>query len=384
MNKSGFFPSFLIILFTVIVSSFMLLQQSVSIADTKNHSVKMNYTRQKPVLSKEINESLTIGAIGDILIHDTVYQDALHGGTYQFDPIFKNVKDMMEKPDLLTANQESTLGGTELGLSSYPLFNSPHDVANSLVNAGVDIVSTANNHSLDKGEKGIDSETAYFDSVGLPYVGTFRDTDDQQRLRILSKNGFNLAFLSYTYGTNGIPLPYGKDFLVNIINREKMAQEIHRARRQADAVIISLHWGIEYQRMPTKQQKELANFLVDEGADIILGSHPHVLQPMEWIKTKDGRKAFVIYSLGNFISGQEGDYKDIGGLLTIRITKNITNNSSVHSIELSDPEFFPTYVSSTHLKNYKVVPLSHAGEFGLSNSDQKYKEIEDYMTQWMK
>ena len=168
-------------------------------------------------------------------------------------------------------------------------------------------------------------------------MGSFLDEQDRQKLRIINKNGIKLAFLSYTYGTNGIPVPTGKDFLVNLINRETMKEEIHQAKKEADVVVMSIHWGNEYQRIPTTEQKDLASFLANEGVDIIFGSHPHVLQPMEWIQTNDGRKTFVIYSLGNFISGQYNDYKDIGGLATIDITKHVSEKGN--SIEFSNPFF---------------------------------------------
>jgi poly-gamma-glutamate synthesis protein (capsule biosynthesis protein) len=329
-----------------------------------------------------MKEKITLGAIGDILIHDKIYKDAFNGATYRFDPMFENVKPLLEKTDILTANQESKLGGLALGLSGYPMFNSPYEVADALVHTGVDIVSTANNHTLDKGEKGIRSEAHYLESIGLPHVGSFLDEKDHQNLRILNKNGIKLAFLSYTYGTNGIPVPGGKEFLVNLINRETMKKEIHRAKKHADVIVMSIHWGNEYKRMPTSDQKDLADFLANEGVDILFGSHPHVLQPMEWIKTADGRKTFVIYSLGNFISAQHGDYKDIGGLATIDITKHVSNKGN--SIELSNPVFNPTYVSSKKNHIFRVVPLEKAGSFGVSNADEKYKEIQTHMHQWLR
>ena len=161
-----------------------------------------------------------------------------------------------------------------------------------------------------------------------------------------------------------------------------MKAEIARAKTQADVVVMSLHWGNEYQRIPTTDQKALAQFLANEGVDIILGSHPHVLQPMEWIKTNNGRKSFVIYSLGNFISGQHSNYRDIGGLATIDITKQITEKGS--TIGLSNPVFTPTYVSSQKNKSFQIVPLDKAGAYGLSNAGSKYNEIEQHMTQWLK
>ncbi|MCM2532517.1 CapA family protein [Neobacillus pocheonensis] len=383
MKKKGTIPSLLIIIVCIALAvSIFIQQQKIKLALETFHPIKLHALRHQTDMGIGLTEKITIGAIGDILIHGVVYQDALKGNRYNFDPIFENVKSLLEKPDIVTANQESLLGGIELGLSTYPLFNSPHEVADALEHTGVDIVSTANNHSLDRGEKGVDSEAAYLDKIGLPYVGSFVDEKDKEKLRIIEKNGIKIAFLSYTYGTNGIPIPAGKDFLVNLINRDLMKDEIHRAKKEADVVVMSIHWGVEYQRIPNNDQKDLANFLANEGVDVIFGSHSHVLQPMEWIKTKDGRKTFVVYSLGNFISGQTNDYKDIGGLATIDITKHISEKGE--SIELSNPVFDPTFVSSQSFKNYRVVPLGNAGSFGLPNADGKYKEIQAHMTQWLR
>lgn len=381
MKKKTPILSVFIIFFCMIIAVVLLIQQhQTQKADAVVHVTKPNSLRPQPVMGRSVTEKITIGAIGDILMHDRVYKYAYNGHRYNFDPLFADVKSLLKKPDILTANQESTLGGLKLGLSSYPTFNSPHEVADALVHTGVDIVSTANNHSLDKGEKGIDSEAKYLNSIGLPHVGSFIDEEDREKLRILNKNGIKIAFLAYTYGTNGIPIPDDKDFLVNLINRDIMKDEIHRAKKVADVVVMSIHWGNEYQRFPTDEQKNLAQFLADEGADIIFGSHPHVLQPMDWIRTKDGRKAFVVYSLGNFISGQSGNYKDIGGMATIDISKQVSEKGS--SITLSNPHFYPTFVSKK--KHYKVYPFEKAGPYGLSNPTVKYKEIQNHMFQWLR
>jgi poly-gamma-glutamate capsule biosynthesis protein CapA/YwtB (metallophosphatase superfamily) len=384
MKKKAIISSVLIISACVVLSAVLFIQQQQNnkVASAKIHPTKEHTQRSQPIMGRTLTEKLTIGAIGDILIHDTVYQDAFNGTEYNFNPIFENVKNTLESPDVLTANQESMLGGTDIGVSSYPMFNSPHEVADALVNTGVDIVSLANNHTLDKGERGILSATDYLNSIGLPHVGSYLNEEDRQKLRIINKNGIKLAFLSYTYGTNGIPIPDGKDFLVNLINRDLMSDEIHRAKKEADVVIMSIHWGNEYQRIPTDEQKELANFLANEGVDIIFGSHPHVLQPMEWIQNEDGRKTFVIYSLGNFISGQVRDYKDIGGMATVEITKHVTETGK--NIELSNPAFYPTFVSSQRSSHYQVVPLENAGSFGLQNAAARYQEIQDHMTQWLR
>ncbi|SFA89132.1 MULTISPECIES: CapA family protein [unclassified Bacillus (in: firmicutes)] len=370
--------STVLILFTV--SLFLLLYQK-NTASAKIYSAAPHSSRNTNIESRGLTEKLTIGAIGDILIHDWVYEDAFKNGKYDFKPMLTEVKPLLQSPDILVANQETVLGGAELGVSSYPMFNSPTEVGDAFVDAGVDIVTNANNHSLDKGERGVQSAIRYYEKKGLPYVGSFKNFEDQQKLRIIRKNGIKLAFLSYTYGTNGIPVPEGKGYLVNLIDREKMKNEIHRARKEADVVIMALHWGNEYQRVPTNEQKELGQFVIDEGVDIIFGHHPHVLQPMEWAEAADGRKAFIVYSLGNFLSGQMRDYKDIGGIATLEITKTISKNE--RKIELSNPVFIPTYVENKNLKNYRVLPLEKAGSVGAVNATVKNNEILDHMLQWL-
>lgn len=344
-------------------------------ANNVQYVAKMHAARTSVPVEKKLVEKATLAAIGDILIHDWLYEDAKTQNGYNFKPMLKQVKPLLLKPDLLLANQETVLGGTELGLSSYPMFNSPQEVGDAFIDAGVDIVSTANNHSLDKGEKGILAAINYYHKKGLPYVGSFKDQADQQTLRILNANGIRVAYLAYTFGTNGIPIPSGKKYLVNLIDGQKMKNDIQRAKQKADIVVISIHWGNEYQRLPSDKQKRLAQFLSNEGADIIFGHHPHVLEPMDWIQAKDGRKTFVVYSLGNFLSGQIWDYKDIGGIASIDITKYVSPSGT--KIELSNPQFIPTFVKSTHRRNYHIVPLQTIGP-------AKYKEIMNHMTQWLR
>lgn len=367
----------------VITIGGLYFQSEQSIAqENTGFTIENNQTRELIVEGKNYEEKVKIAAIGDILIHDTVFFDAATDDGFDFKPMLAPVKDILVKPDILLANQETILGGLELGLSGYPTFNSPQEVGEAIIDAGVDIVSNANNHTLDKGEKGIQTSLGYLSEVGLPYVGSFKDSEDKKRLRVLDHNGVKIAYLSYTYGTNGIPVPEGKDFLVNLIEKEAMKAEIHRAKEVSDVVVMSIHWGNEYQRFPDDIQKDLAHFIVNEGVDIIFGHHPHVLQPMEWIQADDGRQAFVIYSLGNFLSGQMWDYKDIGGMVSLDIIKMITPNGT--SVELANPEFTPTYVSSNEQRNYRVVPLEEAGKYGLENAATKYKEINAHMTELLK
>jgi poly-gamma-glutamate capsule biosynthesis protein CapA/YwtB (metallophosphatase superfamily) len=332
---------------------------------------------------KTFSSSMTLSAIGDILIHSTVYKDAKTGSGYDFKPMFAAVKPLLEKSDITVANQESMIGGAELGLSTYPSFNSPYEVADALKDAGVDIVSIANNHTLDRGEEAILNATNYYNKIGLLYVGSYQNPEDRKNIRVLSRNGIKVSFLSYTYGTNGIPVPEGKDYLVNLIQIDQIKKDIMEAKKISDCVVVNMHWGNEYERFPSNEQKQLAKELADAGAHLILGHHPHVLQPMEWITRKDGGKSFVIYSLGNFLSGQVGHYKDIGGVLTVQIKKEWSQEGKAE-VFIENPQFTPTYVANKQLKQFRVVPLTSATSYGLTNADKIYHEIQKHMEQWLK
>lgn len=364
----------------IILSSFLLtrMYNENQAKEIRTMAVDKHVTKTVSFNSKTLSTSITLGAIGDILIHDWVYNDAKTETGYDFTPMFQHVASILHEPDLLLANQETILGGTEIGISSYPFFNSPQEVGDALVASGVDIVSTANNHSLDKGERGLIASLNYMDKIKLSHVGTYRSSNEQQTIKILTKNGIKVAYLSYTYGTNGIPIPKGKNYLVNLIDKNQMQQEIQQAKLIADVIVMSIHWGNEYERFPTATQKELAQFLAKEGVDIIFGHHPHVLQPMEWIKSENKRQCLVVYSLGNFLSGQNKDYKDIGGMATIKVTKNVDNNGT--RINLTNPNFYPTFVSKRNwVKNYRIVPLQDADNYGLSNAKEKFEEIQNHM-----
>ncbi|MDX8344349.1 CapA family protein [Rossellomorea sp. YZS02] len=324
----------------------------------------LHTTREVQASGKSMKASASLAAIGDILLHDTVYNDAKSENGYNFTPMFSPIKNMLETPDFLIANQESTPGGVELGVSSYPLFNSPKDIVKSLQEVGVDAVTNANNHSLDQGEKGLKSAIDYYEKISMPYVGAFKSREDQERIRTFNVNGIKFALLSYTYGTNGIPVPKGKEYLVNLIDEHKMIQEITKAKDlNVDLVVLSLHWGNEYQRFPTEEQERLAKVLTDKGVDIIFGHHPHVLQPIQTYKTSDGREAVVVYSLGNFLSGQKDDFKDIGGMVTVQVEKLM--NPAGSKITYPSIQFQPTFVSENHYNNYRIYPLDFARKNGM-------------------
>ncbi|WNB92992.1 CapA family protein [Bacillus sp. NEB1478] len=324
----------------------------------------------KPV---EKTTSITLAAVGDILIHDTVYNKARQStGKYDFNSNFGPVKSFLSQPNITMANQETMIGGTELGLSSYPSFNSPHEVGNALKDNGVDLVTLANNHTLDRGEKVILSALNYWNEIGVMYTGAFSSDEDRANIRFMKKNDITVSFLSYTYGTNGIPIPSGKEHLVNLIDTEKIKKEIGEAKKISDIAVVSLHFGNEYERMPNDFQKEIVKVVTEAGGDIIIGHHPHVLQPVKWETASDGSKTFVIYSLGNFLSGQRRDYKDIGGMVQLTITKHIKGEET--ALALTEPKFLPTYVD----RSFIIHPMKD-----LPDMKSKYEEIKAHMNQWV-
>ncbi|WP_068676163.1 CapA family protein [Oceanobacillus sp. Castelsardo] len=339
--------------------------------------------REVTLQPKEYTEEITISSIGDILIHSPVYQDAKGKNGYDFVPMFDKVRPYLEDSTITVANQETMIGGEEIGLSSYPSFNSPQEVGDALKEIGVDVVTIANNHTLDRGEKAIQRAIEHWETIDMMYTGSYKDERDRENLRVYkTEEGVSVAFLSYTYGTNGIPIPEGKDFLVNIINKEQIGNEIELAKNKADVVILSLHFGNEYERYPNDTQKDLVQFAADQGVHAVIGHHPHVLQPMEWVTGKDGNKVLVAYSLGNFLSNQQGLYKRIGGILQFTILKK-TKGDHVN-IEVHAPKFIPTYVTFTpDWTDYQVVPMYQLTDNQLKDSNGQYKAIKSHMSQWL-
>lgn len=326
--------------------------------------ISLHHDKPHSVIHKYFKTEAVIGGIGDILIHDWVYEDAQTNDGYDFDPAFEPVHELLQRPDFLIANQESIPGGEEIGISNYPRFNSPYEIVDALMNAGVDMVTNANNHTLDRGEAAILSAISYYEENNLPYTGMFKSPEDKNEIRIMPVNGISLAVLSYATHLNGIPIPQGKDYLVNMLEPEKILADIEVAREKADIVLLALHWGDEYVRYPNEIQKQLADQFIKAGADIIFGHHSHVLQPIEWIEREDGSKGIVIYSLGNFLSGQIRNYKDIGGLVEVKIKKEQNHEGSISTVDSVD--FQPTFSSSIQFRNYRVYPLDEARELGFT------------------
>ncbi|WP_174615717.1 CapA family protein [Virgibacillus ihumii] len=347
-----------------------------------DHSENKRNTKEKPVISKTVQKKITITAIGDMLIHDSVYEDAKTKKGYDFRPMLDRVKPYLKNSTVTMANQETMIGGVELGLSSYPTFNSPYAVGDALKDSGVDVVTLANNHTLDGGNEAIQSAIRHWENIDMMYTGAYKNEADRNKLRVYhTDKDISVAFLAYTYGTNGIPVPDGKGYLVDLIDRGLMQADIQKAKKQADIVVLSLHFGDQYIRLPNDEQKALVQFAADQGVDVVIGHHPHVLQPVDWVKGADGNKTLVAYSLGNFLSGQDEFYRRIGGIFKFSVQKTIKGDKE--SIEITAPKFMPTFVKYDNFTDFEVIPMYQLTDKELPNAKQHYKEIKQHMSQWM-
>ena len=320
---------------------------------------------------KEYSASLVM--VGDLLVHDRLYNAMKTSNGYDFKPALTYIKDIVKEYDIAYYNQETILGGEEIGLSSYPSFNSPYEVGDAMIDAGFNLVSLATNHTLDRGEKAITNSVNYWNEhPSVLAVGSYLSFEERDKVRIKEVNNITYTMLNYTYGTNGIKVPEGKEYLVNVWPctgsdprvdtkyqeyKIKVKEDIDRVRDKVDVLIVSMHWGIEYTHTPTKYQEDMANYLSSLGVDIIIGTHPHVVMPITYIDD-----TLVIYSLGNFLSAQETnvDYNTTVGLLsTVKITKYIDKDNN-SSIKLSDQNNELIYTYSKNNNDYKVIPFSNS------------------------
>ncbi|MEG0823010.1 MAG: CapA family protein [Erysipelotrichaceae bacterium] len=314
--------------------------------------------KKNEVVAKE-DIDVSFMAVGDNLIHNSLYFDAKTDNGYDFNPMFVPIKPYVEKADIAYINQETILGGTELELSNYPCFNSPQEAGDALVATGFDWINQATNHSLDRGEAGIVSAMNFWDKYpDIVTTGINRNKEEEQKFRYIKRKDINFGLLSYTYGTNGIEEPEGKAYLVNNIDKDQMKKDVEAIKKTCDVIIVSMHWGNEYQTTPSDEQKDIAQYLSDLGVKVIIGSHPHVIQPANYVTSKSGNKTLVIYSLGNFISAQNDTINMLGGMSTFTIHKDgKTNEYSV-----VDPKFYPTVThfeaNQTNFKTYVLKDYS--------------------------
>lgn len=292
------------------------------------------------------DKKLNMIAIGDIMCHNTNIKAAYNSTTktYDFSKVFQNVAKYITKADIAIGNLETTFAGEERGYSGYPTFNSPKELGIAIKDIGIDVLSTANNHSMDKGSKGVISTLDTLDEIGISHTGTYRSEEEQDTILVKEVNGLKIAFISFTYGTNGINIPESMPYLVNLIDEDLILKQIKLAKQQnVDLICASMHWGIEYAGKQNQEQEKLADLLFKNGVDIIIGNHAHVIEPMEkrTITLEDGteKQVFVVYALGNFVSGQVKEHTKSTAILDIEITKN----GETGKVTIDKVDYTPVY-----------------------------------------
>lgn len=346
----------------------------------------------KPKESQEETYKLSMVMVGDNLIHSSIYNEANRNANYDgydFKPMITMIKDKVKGYDLAYYNQETILGGSELGLSDYPTFNSPYEAGDAMLDAGFNMVSLATNHTIDRGEKAVLNSCEYWDSkTDVLTAGSYCSEEERNEIKVMEKNNITYTMLNYTYGTNGIAIPKGKDYLVNVwpmdynadygvgyeAFKETIREDVERVRDKVDVLIVAMHWGVEYTHTPTKYQKDAAEFLASLGVDIVIGTHPHVVQPVEWIDD-----TIVFYSLGNFISAQDqkDNYNKMVGLMSsLDITKTVKGDDVDIKIDNINNELI--YTRHIGYRDFKVIPFSEMNSTYLSNYEEiynKYSEV---------
>ena len=349
-----------ILLFLIFVLCLLVLIKSDFFNST-------NVIQDSSVESETVEEKIepinfTMTAIGDTLCHNTQYWDAYNSSTkqYDFSYVYDDIKVYTSSADITIGSLETTFAGEDRGYSNYPVFNSPDSLATGLKDIGVDVISLAGNHALDYGYSGICRTIDVLDNVGISHLGTYKSAEDQNKILIKDVKGVKIAFINYTYGTNGIPVPSDKPYCLNLIDKDLISKQIKQAKEQnVDMIVACMHWGTEYKTSANDEQKELADFLFKSGVDIILGNHPHVLEPMEkkTITLDDGstKDVFVVYALGNFTADQRTEITRDSAILNLDITKDSDGKILINKVS-----YVPIYMyknSASKVHKFKILDI---------------------------
>lgn len=331
-------------------------------------------------------------AVGDNLVQTYVFRAAqaasADGKSYNFAPLYENIKPLVQAADVAIINQETLICGGDYEITGSNFnFNSPVELGDAMVDVGFDVFTLANNHMLDKRIDGLESSLNYWDGMMEKYpilaLGAYRNEEDQNRIRIQEVNGMTIAYLAYTYGMNGYQVPAGSTVKIGLTSNEALIQrQIQEAKQIADAVVVSAHWGIEDSHIVSDNVKSLANKMVQWGADVILGSHPHTAETMEYIDRADGTRGFVFYSLGNFISAQTDNFNVVGEMGMFDLVKNgQTGKVTVENIscmpvitqydnaKFANLRLYPYYMYTAELAAKHGLPYAPMGKAKTFNMD---------------
>lgn len=353
-------PVFIIILVLLSIG-YLIINKSIDNKQNKSDDEKNIKLESK----KNKDKKISIVMVGDVLIHESVFKDAYLGNNkYDFTPMFEYIPSLIKDYDLKYCNQESIIGGKNLGIKGYPGFNAPDEIGDNLISTGFNMFSLANNHALDSGRSAIKYSNNYWkNKKNVIVAGTYDSEADRSNISVYEQNGIKYSFLSYTTSVNGYNLNKNESYMINMYDKDTVKRDIESIKDKVDVIIVAMHWGTEYTNTPTNSQREIANYLSSLGVNLIIGTHPHVVEPIEYIND-----TLVIYSLGNFISNQLvlGENPAIGLLVGVEI--KIKNNKVL--VDVNKKELLYSY--SDHSTKFKVYPFSKLNDNILKN----HKEIE--------
>ncbi|MFZ2538447.1 MAG: CapA family protein [Oscillospiraceae bacterium] len=343
-NNLPYMILFALIIFISALLAILMIQkneapQQTQAVVTDTSSIQTSSQNEERASTKEDTTVRLIG-VGDNLIHEALYKQAQKragGEGYDFTYAYENVADIIQSADIASINQETVMADI-YEPSAYPMFNSPTALGKHLEKIGFDVFNQANNHTIDKGEKGILSTIDFWSTQDAKLTGVYKNIEDYDNIRTITTNDITFSFIGMTQLTNGLNLPADSDIIVmRTSDGDKIRGRIKKAKGISDVVVVNVHWGEEYTHEPNQTQKAMAKQMIEWGADVILGHHPHVIQPVEYIERADGTRGIVAYSLGNFISAQDRAVRMIGGMLDLVITKSFEENK----IEISSVGFVP-------------------------------------------
>ena len=384
INKSKVLRLIILILLIICLVVFINNKYNTKI-DTKETKVKEIKKEEK-----NTNKEISLIMVGDNLIHDKIYNYFKTDNGYDFKPMYSYIKEIVKDYDLAYYNQETILGGSDIGVSSYPAFNSPYEVGDAMIDAGFNLVSLATNHTLDRGETAITNSRNYWNKQSnVLAVGSYTSIEEKNEIHIEKTNDITYTMLNYTYGTNGISVPNGKDYLVNIWPvtgsnpdndtsyqnyKEQIKKDIDNVRDKVDVLIVAMHWGVEYEESPNSYQLDAAKYLESLGVDIIIGTHPHVIQAVDYINDTP-----VIYSLGNFASAHE--VVNLSNRVGLMTSLKIEKNTKTNRIAIKDLENELLYMYYTpNYQDFKIVPFSKMNSDYLPNYKEVYEKYKNIVT----
>lgn len=315
------------------------------------------------VSAKEIQtdaNTFSLMMVGDNLLHKPVSESGRRkNGKYNYDFLFTHIKDEAESADAAIINQEVVLGGAKLGISGYPSFNGRYEVGDAIAKAGFNVVLHATNHSLDKGAAGIKNCLKFWRKKhpDIKVTGMNESAKAQNKITYIKKKGICVAILNYTYGTNGIRMPESMPYAVNMLTKKKVARDVRKAKKKADFIVVCPHWGTEYNTGIDASQKRWAKYFLKIGVDLVIGTHPHVIEPVKWMKGKGGRKMLVYYSLGNFVNSTSRRGAGVarqfyGGMAKVNLRRNADGK-----VVISKAKFVPLIThkkANGKITTYKV------------------------------